>query len=95
MANVHDYDCDLCGERIGESATPILVYVVTGQVPNTGEPVDMNQVPAPALVRELMAQPIARREFCLACFAKTIGQPLEAVAPAPDAGPLAAADESS
>lgn len=88
MANVQDYDCDICGERIGASPRPILVYIVAGQL--RGDPLDLNTVPTPPLLREIMAQPIARREFCIECFAKAIGQPLEVVTPAP-ADPAAAA----
>ena len=86
MANVQDFACDICGQRVSEASPPILVYIVTGQMPNTGPPVDLMTTPAPALVRELMAQPIARREYCLPCFGQAIGQPLDLPAPPPAPG---------
>lgn len=85
------FSCDGgCGcQNIAGESTPLVVYIVVGQVPNSGAPVDLNApgVKVPAIVRELMAQPVPRREYCVRCFAKAFG--LELVAATPIAEPSA------
>jgi hypothetical protein len=77
---VNDQICDVCGRwcssvDIDGKPVPLVVYVGAGLPPDyAGPPVDLNGpgVKVPEIVREIMAQPIARREFCVECFAKAL-----------------------
>lgn len=69
--------CSACGqsiwlttiERDGQAVrVPIVVRIIMGQLPNSGEPVDVNAVPVPQLVRDIMALPVARVNLCVPCF---------------------------
>jgi hypothetical protein len=81
--------CDRCGQSVWHSHVqgldgepvrcPIVVYVVAGQPADTGDPVDLNTVKVPQYLRDLMAQPVARRDLCVNCFAEEFG--LEMVPP--------------
>jgi hypothetical protein len=90
MAHVNDFLCDDCGRwcstvTIDGKPVPLVVYVVAGVSPDyAGAPVGLNDpgVKVPAFIRELMARPVPRQEWCVECFAKRFGVPLEA-APEP------------
>lgn len=89
MAHVNDYVCDVCGTwcsnaEVDGKPVPLVVVVNMGVPPDYPGVLELNAsgVRVPPLVRELMAQPIARREYCVPCFARTFGLPLVA-APAP------------
>ena len=90
MAHVYDFLCDTCGESCGAGCMidgvtiPLVAYMVVG-VPSSykGPPFDLNApgVKVPQLVRDIMAPPVARREWCIKCFAAALGLPVvEAVA---------------
>lgn len=76
-----DYLCDKCGAScaactIDGVAVPLVAYMVIGTPPSyDGPPFNLNTkgVKLPAIVREIMAQPIARREWCVKCFAASFG----------------------
>lgn len=78
MAHVNDFICDDCGHwcstvEIDGKLVPIVVYIVAGVPPDYGgTAVDLNApgVKVPVFIRELMAQLVARREFCVPCFAR-------------------------
>lgn len=100
---VNDYICDTCGESCGEGCEingkkiPLVAYLVVGVPPSyKGEPVDLNAPGSyvPQIVRELMAQPIARREWCVKCFAKAFGLEL-LEAPQPEAADAHGEDDAS
>lgn len=64
--------------KIGGKLVPIVIYMVAGQVPDSGAPVDIglgSGVKLPSAVRELMQPhvPVARLEFCVPCFAEHLG----------------------
>jgi hypothetical protein len=86
MAHTNDFLCDACGEfcstiMVDGKLVPLVVYLVAGVPPDyPGPPVNLNGpgVKVPDLIRELMAQPIARREYCVPCFAKAFNLKLVA-----------------
>jgi hypothetical protein len=89
--HVNDYVCEVCGAWCAASDPPLVVYLVAGTPPGyVGPPVDLNArgVQVPTLVRELMAQPVARREWCVPCFAKAFGLALVEAQPGPLPRPL-------
>lgn len=86
-----DFLCDTCGESCGEGCTingkklPLVAYMVVGIPPgaklldqNSPGTLDLNApgIFVPQIVRELMAQPVARREWCMKCLAKAFKLPL-------------------
>jgi len=75
----NDFICDVCGESCAKCAVPLVAYLVVGTPPSySGPPVDLNAagVKVPAIIRELMAQPVARREWCVSCFSRAFNLPL-------------------
>lgn len=76
------FPCQDCGTRVEDTDSPIVVYIVAGLAPM--HPVtkagkghaEVTDYPMPALVRELLAQPVARMEFCVDCFAKKLDLPM-------------------
>lgn len=95
MAHVNDFICDDCGEWcstvvVDGKLVPLVIYVVAGVPPDYGgSAVDLNAngVKVPAVIRELMAQPVARKEWCVRCFARAFGlESVEAIAPPVKAG---------
>jgi len=95
MAHVNDFICDYCGEWcstvvVDGKLVPLVVYVVTGVPPDYGgAPVGLNDpgVKVPTFIRDLMAQPVPRREFCVRCFAKAFNLELVEVVQPPPKGP--------
>jgi hypothetical protein len=89
MSHVNDFICDHCGTwcssaEIDGQSVPLVLYVVAGIPPDyAGPKVDLNApgLKVPELVRELMRQPVARREYCVRCFAQQFGLPLVASPP--------------
>ena len=80
--------CSACGKSIWLTTierdgvpvrVPIVVRIIMGQLPNTGDPVDVCAVPVPQLVRDIMALPVARVNLCIPCFTTLLN--LEPVAP--------------
>lgn len=76
------YPCSDCGERIEDTNCPVVVYIVAGLAPihpmtkaGAGQ-ADVTDYPLPQIVRDLLAQPVARQEYCAGCFAKKMGHPL-------------------
>lgn len=70
MAQRQTFHCDCCGECVNDCAdSPIVVYIVAGHVNGGGE---VDPATLPPLVAELLAQPTARREYCVACFARDV-----------------------
>lgn len=65
MAQHLSYRCDHCGCRIEDQECPVVVYMVAGSV--TGDPVPINSDQLHPYVVDLLAQPIARRDFCARC----------------------------
>lgn len=89
MARVNDYICDRCGRAcstvvVHGKLIPLVIYIVAGTPPDYPGPVDLNApgVKVPELIRDLMAQPVARREWCVDCFAKEFGLELRESLPA-------------
>lgn len=82
---VNDFICDQCGASCAECtidgvAVPLVAYMVIGTPPSyAGPQFDLNAagVKVPAIVREIMARPIARREWCIKCLAQDLGLELE------------------
>ena len=91
------FTCDCCKKRIEDEDCPVVVYVVAGLVPmhpktqKGAQAVDVTDYPMSQYVRDLLAKPIAREEFCAACFAEKMGHPLVTPEPAPAAPPPAPA----
>ena len=85
MAHMNDFICDNCGRwcsaiDIEGKMVPLVVYIVAGVPPDyAGPPIDLLApgVKVPAIIRELMARPVARKEYCVECFAKEMGLELE------------------
>lgn len=72
--------CDDCNCRIEDHDSPVVIYLTAGVVPmhpsvREGS-VDVTDHPMPKILRDLLAKPVAREEYCAACFAKKIGHPL-------------------
>jgi len=80
------FKCDHCQERIEDPGTsaypgdcPVVVYMVAGVAP--GHPMvlegkgaaDVTDFAMPQIVRDLLAQPVARMDFCPECFADKLG----------------------
>jgi hypothetical protein len=81
--HIHDFVCDDCHQPVSQQPIPMVVYIVAGIPPGLGNPdLNMPDVQVPTFIRELMAQPVARRDWCVACFAKAFNLPLTAP-PAP------------
>ena len=83
------FKCDHCQERIEDPGTsayegdcPILIYMVAGLAP--GHPMvlegkgaaDVTNFAMPQIVRDLLAQPVARMDFCPECLAERLGLPM-------------------
>jgi len=93
MAHINDFACDDCGQICSQAtvdgkSVPLVIYMVVGVPPTyKGPAVGLNDpgVKVPAILRELMAQPTPRREWCAACFAKHFGLPLVEAPQEPDA----------
>lgn len=73
--------CSACGESIWLATierdgvpvrVPIVVRIIMGQLPNSGDPVDVSAVAVPQIVRDVMALPIARVNLCIPCFATAL-----------------------
>lgn len=64
------YNCMIDGQRV-----PIALYFVVGQPPDTGDQVDVNALPVPSFVRELLAVPVSRAELCMKCVSEVFGVP--------------------
>lgn len=62
------------GELVGEEPRPWIVYVITGQLPNTGDAVDLNVVKVPPLLREIMQLEVPRLQLCFACAIEVLGE---------------------
>lgn len=62
------------GDLFGQGqARPWIVYVITGQIPNSGDPVDLLAVRVPPLLREIMQLDVARLQLCLGCALEVLG----------------------
>lgn len=74
------FSCSCCDERIEDCDCPVVVYMVAGLAPmhprTQGGDVDVTDIPMPAIVRELLAQPVSRMDFCPKCLAEKLGLPL-------------------
>jgi hypothetical protein len=73
--------CSACGQSIWLATierdgtpvrVPIVVRIIMGQLPNSGEVVDVAAVPVPQIVRDIMALPVARVNLCIPCFAQVL-----------------------
>ena len=80
------FTCSHCLERIEDSDCPVVVYVVAGVAPMHPAVqkglTDVTGYPLPAIVREILSQPVNRMDFCAKCFGEKLGVPL-VLAPAP------------
>lgn len=65
MAQRLSYQCDHCGCRVEDQDCPVVVYLVAGSV--TGDAVQIDTDQLHPYVVDLLAQPIARRDFCARC----------------------------
>ena len=90
MARTNDFICDACGEfcttvMIAGKLVPLVVYIVAGVPDDYPGQVDLNApgVRVPEIIRALMRQPVPRKEFCVPCFAKTLGLELVEAKPTP------------
>lgn len=76
------FTCSHCAERIEDSDCPVVVYVVAGLAPMHPEAqngtADVTDHPLPAIVRELLSQPVSRMDFCGKCFGEKLNLPLVA-----------------
>jgi hypothetical protein len=82
MPQTQRYLCSNCERpidevKVGTKLVPLVAYLVVGQVPDAGPPIDLLEdgVKVPSLIREIM-QPhvsVARLEFCIPCFAELLG----------------------
>lgn len=85
------FTCSCCNERIEDPSSttryegdnPVIVYMVAGVAPmhpqmpkEKGGVFDVTDFPMPQIVRDLLAQPVARMEFCPECFAEKLGLPM-------------------
>ncbi len=76
------FPCHDCGQRVEDTNSPIVIYVVAGLAPMHpiskagGGQADITDYPMPPVVRELFGQATARLEFCVGCFAARMGHPL-------------------
>lgn len=72
--------CEHCHERIEDCNSPVIVYIVAGIAPlhpaAQANGVDLTLMPLPAVVREVLAHPHNRMDFCAGCFAEKLGLPL-------------------
>lgn len=89
MAESVSFLCDGCSERIEDGECPIVIRVTVGVAPMhpsvaKGEPLDVTEMPLTPLTRQLLAKPIARGEWCDACFAAAFGLPRTVPPPAPE-----------
>jgi len=92
MSHVNDFVCDECGTwcsvaEVDGSPVPLVLYIVAGVPPEyAGPAVDLNApgIKVPIFVRDLMRQPIPRREYCVGCFAKAFGLALVEAEQAPE-----------
>lgn len=91
--------CSKCGQSIwlttiqrdgADVRVPIVVRIIMGQLPNSGDPVDVSAVPVPQVVRDIMALPIARVNLCIPCFATLLK-----LKPAKPTNPLPAPAEAA
>ena len=76
------FSCEDCGGRIENKDCPVVVYLVAGLAPlhpatqaGNGH-ADVTDYPLPQIVRDLLAQPVARMDFCPDCLAKRLNLPL-------------------
>lgn len=90
MAQSASFRCDHCEERIEDPSTtsayegdcPIIIYMVAGLAP--GHPMvlagkgvaEVSEFAMPQVVRDLLAQPVARMDFCPECFGEKFGLPM-------------------
>lgn len=86
MPQLQRFFCSNCLRPIDEvtiegKPVPLVVYLVVGQPPDTGPPVDLDEgsgVKVPSWVREIMQPhvPTARVELCIPCVAEVFGTKL-------------------
>jgi predicted RNA-binding Zn-ribbon protein involved in translation (DUF1610 family) len=84
MAQATSFTCEDCGERIEDKECPIVVYLVAGLAPlhpmtkagADGKVADVTNFAMPQIVRDLLARPVARMDFCPECFAEKLGLPM-------------------
>jgi hypothetical protein len=90
------FTCSDCNERIEDKECPVIVYMVAGLAPMHPltvagkQQADVTDFPMPQIVRDLLAQPVARMDFCPDCLGKRLNLPLVA-APKPEPVPEIAA----
>jgi hypothetical protein len=76
------FTCSDCSERIEDQKSPVVVYIVAGLAPMHPETqagkghADVTDHPMPQIVRDLLAQPVARLDFCPGCLGKRLNLPL-------------------
>lgn len=87
MPQAVSYSCSNCDERIEDPGTsvypgdcPVVVYLVAGIAPMhplaKDGTADVTDFAMPQIVRDLLAQPVARMDFCPECFAEKLGLPM-------------------
>ncbi|MDQ6769480.1 MAG: hypothetical protein M3Z54_05795 [Gemmatimonadota bacterium] len=76
------FTCSDCKERIEDQRCPVAVYIVAGLAPlhpltreGKGH-ADVTDYPMPQIVRDLLAEPVARLDFCPDCLGKRLSLPL-------------------
>jgi len=82
MSQAVSFSCSDCQKRIEDMDCPVVCYMVAGLAPlhpltlDGKGAADVTDFPMPQIVRDLLAQPIARMDFCPECLAEKLNFPM-------------------